>query len=64
MVDPRQVGPDGFSAETDVEKVVPEQDELAAKLRDVAVRHLQELLLGVDGLLTNRSIREGEELDP
>ena len=55
MVDSGQVGPDRLPAEADVEKVVPEQHELTAQLRDVRVGHAQELVLTLDRLQAEKA---------
>ena len=41
---------DDVSAEANVEKVVPEQNEFTAKLRYITVRDGQKLVLGVNRL--------------
>ena len=50
MMDPWQVSPDRFPSAASVEKVVPEENKLAAELGDVGVGDAQELVFRLYGL--------------
>ena len=50
VVDPGQVLHDRSAAQKRVQESVPEQNELAAKLGDVAVGHGQKLVLSIHRL--------------
>ena len=49
-MNPGEMSSNGFSSETNVEEIVPKQNEFSAKLRNITVGNGQKLIFGVNRL--------------
>jgi hypothetical protein len=56
MVNPGEMSSDGFPSETNIEEIVPQQNEFPAKLRNITVGNSQKLVFSVNRLKIKHSI--------